>query len=38
VKELGNFSDEELKKAEKKVEEKKMEIELEEKRKFHIYN
>jgi putative nucleotidyltransferase with HDIG domain len=36
VKELGNFSDEELKKMEKKVEEKKMEIELEEKRKFHV--
>jgi putative nucleotidyltransferase with HDIG domain len=38
TKELGKFSDEELKKAGKKAEEKKMEVELEEKRKFHIYN
>jgi len=36
VKELGQFSDEELKKMEEKVEEKKMEIDLEEKRKFHV--
>jgi poly(A) polymerase/tRNA nucleotidyltransferase (CCA-adding enzyme) len=36
IKELGKLSDEELKNLAKEVEEKKMEIELEEKRKFKI--
>lgn len=38
IKELGKLSDEELKKFQKKVEEKKMEIELEEKRKYGIFD
>jgi len=36
IREIGKLSEEELRKLEKKVEEKKMEIEIEEKRKFYI--
>lgn len=36
IKELENFSDKELKAIEEKVEEKKMEIEIEERKKFHV--
>ncbi|HRR39393.1 MAG TPA: HD domain-containing protein [Candidatus Paceibacterota bacterium] len=36
IKELGRWSEEELREKEKRIEEKKMEIETEEKQKFHI--